>query len=274
LGLGNTKLCLIASAQILKYLLVTQKGFMPHLTIPYYYNINDYLLMGPQTIKNLEIFDGSRNQNKPFSLLSVLDMTNTPMGGRLLRKWLRQPLINIGALNCRQDCVEVLTKNSLNRTKLTSLLKSVADLERLVNRIRISKITHRELLTFNKSLSLIPDIKHILDFAKQTSLYNVLNDIESAEQIHDLIEKAINSDIESTKGGIGIIKNGFSVELDAVMSGFDNSIEYIATLERSEKIKTGIKSLKIGFNRVFGYYIEVSKSNLQMVPDHYIRKQT
>ena len=274
LGLGNTKLCLTACAQILKYLLETQKEFMPNLSIPYYYNINDYLLMGPQTIKNLEIFDGSRNQNSLFSLSSILDVTKTPMGGRLLRKWLRQPLINIEELNRRLDCVEVLIKNSLSRTKLTSLLKSVADLERLINRIRISKITHRELLNFNKSLGFIPDIKNILHFAKETPLLNLLNEIQSAKEIHNLIGEAINSDIESIKAGVGIIKTGFCVELDEVRSGFEQSIDYIAKLERTEKTKTGIKSLKIGFNRVFGYFIEISRSNLKMVPDNYIRKQT
>jgi len=221
-----------------------------------------------QTQRNLELFHTGHSGTAGGSLLSSLDLTRTAMGGRLLRRWLGQPLLDIKKLNRRQDAIAWFADNTLPRSRVISILGEVADCERLINRIKSGIAIPRELTALRRSLEIIPKLAEVI-----APLGWLESELKPCPDVVDLISQAIVDSPGSLDQG-GVIRQGFSEELDNIRKSSKNAKQYLADLERTERQKTGIKSLKVGFNRVFGYYIEVSNPNLAQVPQEYIRKQT
>jgi DNA mismatch repair protein MutS len=274
-GCAHLPLAVRAAGAVVHYVEETQKSVLGQLNSLSTYSTDSFMALDVQTQRNLELFRGARSGTDEGSLLSVIDLTVTPMGGRLLRKWLGQPLLDVVALNRRQDAIGWFVERSLERKKIISMMGGVADLERLVNRISGEVAIPRELVTLRRSLEAVPKLREIIESDGEDSAIDWLKeDIRPCPEVVDLIAGAIVDEPSSSLGEGGVIRPGFSEELDSLRLASGNAKKYLANLELQEREKTGIKSLKIGFNNVFGYYIEVSKANLRQVPEHYIRKQT
>jgi DNA mismatch repair protein MutS len=267
-GCAHLPLAIRAAGAILQYLQDTQKNVLGQLSGFTTYSTETYMALDAQTQRNLELFQSSRYGEAAGSLLSVIDLTRTAMGGRLLKKWLGQPLLDIKELVVRQDGIEWFVSNSLSRNQTISLLGNIADLERLINRVKSHIALPRELISLQRSLELIPEIK------KAVNNENLAAGIKPYPDVVAVITKAIEEEPSSALGEGGVIRTGFSGELDNLRSSSKNARQYLANLEKQEREKSGIKSLKVGYNKVFGYYIEISQSNLSQVPAEYIRKQT
>jgi DNA mismatch repair protein MutS len=267
-GCGQLPLAMRAAGAVIHYLGETQKGVLGQLTHLTTYATDAFMALDVQTQRNLELFQAGRYGTAAGSLLSSLDLTRTAMGGRLLRRWLGQPLLDVNELNNRQDAIAWFANNTLPRSQAISSLGEVADIERLVNRIKGGIAIPRELIALRRSLEIIPKLIEVLE-----PVAWLKNNLKPCPEVVDLVSQAI----VDSPGGLdqgGVIRSGFSEELDNLRNSSKNAKQYLADLERSEREKTGIKSLKVGFNKVFGYYIEVSKPNLAQVPQEYIRKQT
>jgi DNA mismatch repair protein MutS len=267
-GCGHLPLALRAAGAVIHYLGETQKGVLGQLAHLTTYTTDAFMALDVQTQRNLELFQAGRYGTAAGSLLSSLDLTSTAMGGRLLRRWLGQPLLDVNELNNRQDTIAWFADNTLKRSQTVSLLGEVADIERLINRIKGGIAIPRELIALRRSLEIVPKLIEVLKTAGWLK-----NDLNPCPEVVNLILQAIVDSPGSLDQG-GVIRPGFSEELDNLRSSAKNAKQYLADLERTEREKTGIKSLKVGFNKVFGYYIEVSKPNLAQVPPEYIRKQT
>lgn len=259
LGLSRMPLAIRAAAAIISYVERTQKGAvrLSRLTT---YSPSDFMVLDATTCRHLEIFQSLRSGQ---TLFSVLDATQTPMGGRLLRKWLSQPLLDIEEIERRLDSIEFLVKQPFIRARVIALLKEMPDLERLLRRIQSKLASPREVITLGRGLARIPELKQLLAPAPE----QLSRDLKPCPEVVDLIFRAVSENE-------GVIKPGFSPELDELKTASRKAKDYLANLERQERERTGIKSLKVGYNQVFGYYIEVTKPNLHLVPPHYIRKQT
>jgi len=268
-GCGHLPLAIRAAGSIIHYIQETQKGVLGQLTRLTTYSPSSFMALDVSTQSNLELFH-SRSVTG-VSLLSIIDLTKTAVGGRLLKRWLGQPLLDITELVKRQDAISWFYNNTLARNQTISLLGEVADLERLINRVRGGIATPRELVTLRRSLEAIPRMRQILD---DSPIDWLKDELKPRQDVVDLISEAIADEPPSSLGEGNVIRQGFSDELDKLRLTTKNAKQYLANLERQEREKTGIKSLKVGFNKVFGYYIEVSKSNLSQVPQDYIRKQT
>ena len=275
-GCGHLPLAICAAGAILAYIKETQPAVLGHLTALSTYSTESFMALDYQTQKNLELFQSSRLGTAEGSLLSVIDMTRTPMGSRLLKRWLGQPLLDITELVKRQDAIAWFLSNSAVRKQAISSLSKLADIERLINRVRSNLSTPRELLSLKHSLKSIPSLMEILDAknGNEKSINWLKKGLKPRDDVVDLLTEALEDPITAPLGEGKVIKTGFSDELDKLRAVDSNAKQYLANLERQERENTGIKSLKIGYNRVFGYYIEVSKSNLKQVPQHYLRKQT
>lgn len=290
-GLDRKPLAVRAAGAALQYLTDTQRGALNHLTHIVTYSTNNFMTLDAATRRNLELVQTLRTSSVKGSLLGVLDLTVTPMGARLLRHWLHQPLLDLEALNQRLDAVEALATSAPIRAELRADLKSVTDLERLSNRVTQGIIRPRELLALRESLEAIPPLKKALAGLSQDTeepdalasagdgdlslLTGTLQaELDPCPEVIELISQAISDDPPATSTSLGIIRRGFSAELDNILVAARDAKDWIANLEQTERQRTGVKNLKVGFNKVFGYYIEVSKSNLDAVPDEYIRKQT
>jgi len=271
-GCAHLPLAIGAAGAIIHYIQETQKGVLGQLTRLTTYSTDSFMALDVQTQRNLELFQGSRFGTTSGSLLSIIDLTKTAMGGRLLKRWLGQPLLDITELVRRQDAIGWFSDNTLARNQTTSLLGDTADLERLINRVRSNMATPRELISLKHSLEVIPKLIGVIEAGEGIAWLK--DELKPRQDVVDLITEAIVETPPSGLGEGGVIKPGFSEELDKLRLTTKNAKQYLANLERQEREKTGIKSLKVGYNRVFGYYIEVSKSNLPQVPQHYIRKQT
>jgi len=270
-GCANLPLAIKAAGAIIHYIQETQKAVLGQLMQLATYSTGSFMALDVQTQRNLELFRGSHSGTVAGSLLSVIDLTRTAMGGRLLKRWLGQPLLDITELVKRQDAVSWFHTNTLARNQVISLLGEVADLERLVNRVRSNIALPRELVTLRRSLERIPRLKELLE--DDGSIEWLKDGLKPCPHLVELISQAIEEQPVSLDEG-NVVKPGFSEELDKLRLASKNAKQYLANLERQERERTGIKSLKLGFNKVFGYYIEVSKSNLAQVPEDYIRKQT
>ncbi len=269
-GLKNQPLAISAVGAILSYLQQTQYDATEQLTRLKSYDSRDFMLLDNKTLRSLEIFESSSG----LSLLSLIDRTKTPMGGRLLRRWLRQPLLDTAEIFRRQEFIAWIFENKRERDLLSSTLSDVKDLERLSGRAKAHYISAYELRAFGKSLELIPKIKEIL---RQDTLRfgKLLAELPNCERVANLIEASISEELPAKHTDqVGIIKKGFSVELDDLREKLSEGKGFLADLEKRERKRTGIKSLRVGFNKVFGYYIEVTKPNLHLVPNDYTRKQT
>ncbi|MDD5038035.1 MAG: DNA mismatch repair protein MutS, partial [Dehalococcoidales bacterium] len=274
-GCAHLPLAIRAAGAIIHYIQETQKGALGQLTRLSTYSTDAFMALDEQTQSNLELFRSSRYGTVDGSLLSIIDLTKTAMGSRLLKRWLGQPLLDINELVKRQDAIGWFGSNTLARNQMIVLLGKMADLERVINRVRGNLAIPRELVALRHSLEVIPKIMEIIDTGGSNNLLNWLKDkLKPRPDIVDLIGQALADEPSSSLGEGNVIRKGFSEELDNLRLASQNARQYLANLERQEQAKTGIKSLKVGYNKVFGYYIEVSNPNLPQVPPHYIRKQT
>ena len=274
-GCERLPLAIRAAGAIVDYLGRNQKAALAQLTSLHTYSTASYMVLDPQTRRNLELFEGGRWGAKTWSLFSMLDGTRTSMGGRLLRRWLGQPLLDIEELFRRQEAVAWFHRSALRRGRVTSVLELVSDVERLINRVRGYTASPRDLLALGNSLKAASGFKEILMEDEDAPQVAWLGDeFRDNEEVVRLVGRAIADDPPASVGEGRVIRKGFSTDLDALRSSSHGAQEYIAGLERKERERTGIKSLKVGYNKVFGYYIEVSRSNLPKVPQEYMRRQT
>ena len=274
-GCDTQPLAIRSAGAIVSYLANNQRAALGQVRSLYTYNTSSYMVLDPQTRRNLELFEGGRWGSASLSLLNVIDRTKTSMGGRLLRRWLGQPLLDLEEIVQRQTAVSWFHRSSLRRERVVALLESVSDMERLINRIHGHTAAPRDLLGLTSSLEAAPQIRVVLQEDEDASQVSILADeIKDNREVVQLVRSSINDDPPPSVGDGKVIRSGFSEELDTVRDGATDAKAYIAKLEHTERERTGIKSLKVGYNRVFGYYIEVSKSGLDRVPEEYIRRQT
>ncbi|HEY0459645.1 MAG TPA: DNA mismatch repair protein MutS [Pyrinomonadaceae bacterium] len=269
-GLENSPLAVSAAGAIISYLKDTQFGTIDQLNRLTSYDFSEFMLLDGNTLRSLEVFQSTAGA----SLVSVIDRTKTPMGGRLLRRWLRQPLLDTTEIYRRQEHLAWFKENAAERNAIREILSQIKDLERISSRAKANYISAYELRAFGKSLELIPPLKQILK-KDAVRFGQLLAHLPACEKIAKLIDSAISEELPTRHfEQVGIIKKGFSEELDKLRESLQTGKDFLAALERRERERTGIKSLKVGFNKVFGYYIEVTKSNLHLIPSDYSRKQT
>ncbi|WP_050607491.1 DNA mismatch repair protein MutS [Clostridium niameyense] len=264
-----------SSNGLISYIFDTQKSILSNINELQYYSIVDYLTIDINSRRNLEITENMREKTKKGSLLWVLDRTNTAMGGRQLRKWIEQPLINKKAIENRLDSVDELLGRLSIHEDLKECLKDIYDIERIVGKVASKSVNAKELISLKNSIGKVPSIKSIITNFKSNLFKKMHNSIDTLEDIYKLLDKSIidNPSISVKEGNI--IKEGFNEEVDSLRFAKTNGKKWIASLEQQEKEATGIKSLKVSYNKVFGYFIEVTKANLNLVPEgRYIRKQT
>ena len=274
-GCDRLPLAVRAAGAVIDYLVATRRDSLGQITSLHTYSTSSYMTLDTQTRRSLELFESGRWGESGASLFSVLDRTKTAMGGRLLRRWIGQPLLDLGELRERQDAVSWAHRSALRRERVAMLLEDVADLERLVNRVRGLSASPRDLVSIATSLEAAPKIREVLCEDDDSKLVGgVARKIADNREVSDLVRAAIDDDPAPAPGDGRVIRTGFSPELDELRGASRTAQDYIAGLERTERERTGVKSLKVGYNRVFGYYIEISKPNLSHVPDNYVRRQT
>jgi DNA mismatch repair protein MutS len=272
-GCAHLPLAVGAAGAIIRYLQENQKAALGQLDQLTTYSTQSFMVLDAHTRHNLELFSSARWGASSGSLLSIIDLTETAMGGRLLKKWLGQPLLDIKELTSRQEAVAWFHDNTMVRHKVMSLMGDIADLERLVNRVRGGIATPRDLVALRYSLDKLAEAKAEIEGNEGFPGW-LSSELKPCPDVVRLIEQAIVDEPGASLERGGVIRPGFSQELDEIRQAASEAKRYLANLERQERERTGIKSLKVGYNRVFGYYIEVSKSNLNSVPENYIRKQT
>ena len=256
------------------YLLDTQKNNLDHINKLIIYKTTKYMALDINARRNLEITEKLRDKSKKGTLLWVLDKSSTAMGGRLIRRWLNNPLLDVKQINKRLDAVQELKDNVILRGDLIDLLKKVYDIERLAGKISYGSANGRDLISLKNSAQQLPEIKKVLSNAKSELLSELHSELDVLKDVYSLINKTIVEEPPIAIKEGGLIKKGYDKEIDQLKEATTNGKNWIVKLEVEEREKTGIKGLKVGFNKVFGYYIEVTKSNLSLVPDRYIRKQT
>lgn len=264
----------IAAGMLLKYLITTQKRKLPHLTEIKAYSPKTFMVLDSIARRNLEISKSLRDGDKKGSLLGVLDATKTAMGGRKLKNWLEQPLININKIEDRLDAVEELVNSLLLRDELAGALKNIYDLERLVARASYGSANGRDLMALLGSLARLPLVYDALAKCNSQLLKNIYDNFDTLADLRQLLGTALAENPPISLRDGGLIKDGFHQEVDQLRTAARDGKRWLAGLEAREKEKTGIKSLKVGFNKVFGYYLEVTRANLGMVPEYYQRRQT
>ena len=269
------KTLIIASINALvEYIEETQKTSLDHINKITIYNLSKYMALDINARRNLELTEKMRDKSKKGTLLWVLDKTSTSMGGRLLRRWLNDPLIDVKEINTRLNAVKELKDDLMLRGEITENLKKVYDIERLAGKMAYGNANARDMVTLKNSLMKLPEVKQILTNCKTELLKELYENLDELQDIYQLIETSIVDDPPMTIKDGGIIKLGYDEEIDKLKTAQTEGKNWLIALEAEEKEKTGIKNLKIGFNKVFGYFIEVTKSNLDQVPERYIRKQT
>ena len=284
-GCENLPLAVRSAGAIVDYMAATQKTGNIQLANLTIYSIADYMSLDNQTRRNLELFHGGRSDSKQFSLLATLDQTKTPMGGRLLRQWLGQPLLDLEKLDQRLDAVGYFFENGFRRASTIQLLSQIPDLERIQGRVNGGTVAPRELKALQLGLETVPSLAKQLVIPSTESPKQGENEqagpmdwlaqqLAPLPDVVSLVEEAITADPAGSVGEGNVIREGFSAELDELKRGSRDARGFIAGLEQKERERTGIKGLKVGYNQVFGYYIEVSKAALSQVPQDYIRRQT
>ena len=273
-NLSDKKLAIYAINALLKYLEDTQKTSLDHINTIKIYNTTRYMALDINARRNLEITEKMRDKSKKGTLLWVLDKTSTSMGGRLLRRWLNDPLIDRKEINDRLDAVEELKDSIILRGDVVEALKKVYDIERLAGKISYGNANGRDMISLKNSVKQLPEIKKVLSATGAGLLKEIYENIDTLDDIYEIIEKSIVDEPPIGVKDGGIIKIGYDPEIDKLKLATTEGKKWILELEAKEREQTGIKGLKVGFNKVFGYFIEVTKSNLSMVPDRYVRKQT
>jgi len=263
-----------AAGALLSYLLDTQKNSLAHLTRLNYYDISACLVLDAATRRNLELVRGNFSGQKSDSLLGVLDLTETAMGGRLLAAWVQQPLVDQAQIEARLDAVEALAGDIFLRTDLRQRLKGIYDLERILGRVAYGSANPRDLLALAGSLALVAELKELLAPHAGSLLKTLAQELNPESELQQELTRALEPEAPASPTEGGVIARGYNPEADRLRDARLNGRRWIAELEAEEKQKTGIKSLKVGYNKVFGYYLEVSKANLSLVPAYFIRKQT
>ena len=274
LKIDNKIYSILSISKLIDYLYTTQKNSLDHINNLVYYQANDYMIMDINTRINLEMHETIMSKSKKGALIHTLDKTSTAMGGRLLKNWLEQPLLSIDRINYRLDMVEYFYDNFIFMDQVSDELKSIYDIERLSSRISNGNCNARDLVSLKSSLSTLPNLKRLLGNSSDDSLKELGSEMDSLEDIFELIELSIEDNPPMTIKDGGLIRTGYNKELDYAKESSIKGKEWLANLEFEEKKKTGIKNLKIGFNKVVGYYFDVTKSNIPLVPDYFIRKQT
>ncbi len=259
---------------LIEYLNQTQMTSLNHINKISIYNISKYMSLDISARRNLEITEKMRDKSKKGTLLWVLDKTSTSMGGRQLRRWLNDPLIDVNEINKRLNAVKELKEDIILRGDIIDNLKKVYDIERLAGKMAYGNANARDMITLKNSVSKLPYIKKVLENTKSPLLQELYINLDELIDIYELIEKSIVEDPPMTIKDGGIIKLGYDEEIDKLKTATTEGKNWILKLEAEEREKTGIKALKVGFNKVFGYYIEVTKSYLDQVPERFIRKQT
>jgi DNA mismatch repair protein MutS len=282
LGLAGQTLATTAAGVVLSYLHENQRALLGHISRVSYYRPGRFMAIDANTRRNLELYQGLRRDTDSLTLLSVLDQTKTAMGARLLRRWLGQPLLDVATISERQDGVHLFFDSAVRRGRTAALLAKMPDLERLAARVSAAAeaspgtTTPRDLVSLRRGLESIPELREAIDHdpasagGKRGVFEDLIGDLRPCGEAAELIAAAIGDDPQEGS----VIRTGFSEELDRVRTTARDARQFLAELERRERERTGVKSLKVGYNKVFGYYIEMSKANLQAVPDDYQRRQT
>ena len=273
-NLAEKKLAVSSINALVQYIEDTQKTSLDHINKITIYNLSKYMALDINARRNLEITEKMRDKSKKGTLLWVLDKTSTSMGGRLLRRWLNDPLVDVDEINRRLNAVKELKDDIILRGEVIENLKKVYDIERLAGKMAYGNANARDMVTLKNSLFKLPEVKQILKNCKSDLLKGLYEKLDELQDIYQLIEKSIVEDPPMTIKDGGIIKLGYDEEIDKLKTAQTEGKTWLVQLEAEEKEKTGIKNLKIGFNKVFGYFIEVTKSYLDQVPDRFIRKQT
>ncbi|MBI3169281.1 MAG: DNA mismatch repair protein MutS [Chloroflexi bacterium] len=267
-GLKVNSLSVRAAGAIIQYLKETQPDALNLLNSLRSYSLNEFMTLDASTRRNLELDETLRGERKG-SLLGTLDATVTPMGKRMIHQWVSQPLLNVERIGKRQNGVEYFVQNGMVRAELRGALKPIADLERLINRVIAGQAQPRDLMAMRATFAELPKVKQVISKQKSVS-----RDWSACEEQLSILQNAIDDDPPATLQNTGVIRSGYSAELDGVIDASKHAREWIANLESVEREKTGIKTLKVGYNKVFGYYIEISRGAADKAPEHYIRKQT
>ena len=274
LGLEEHRNAVCAAGALMRYLTETQKNGLDHMTSLRFAEDGRTMLLDPNTRRNLELTESLRGRTRKGTLLGLLDKTATAMGGRLLRSWIEQPLLDAGDIRRRHDAVEELSGQPVLNLSLKEELAGVYDMERLLSKVAYRTLNARDCLALGASLKRIPGIRDLLSEVKSGELSSAREELDGLPELTDLLERAIHPEapVVITEGGI--IRDGYSAELDGYREAQTNGRQWILDMEAREREATGIKNLRIQYNRVFGYYIEVTKSYIHLVPDRYTRKQT
>ena len=274
-GCDEMPLATCAAGAVVHYLRENQKAALGHVSALSTYNPTRFMLLDAQTRRNLELFGGSRDGDRRNSLLSVLDLTRTALGARLLRRWLGQPLLDVDAIRERQDGVAWFHESAVRRGATGEALAKMPDFERLLSRISSGMALPREVVALRSGLELVPALRGVLSEGKGCDAVDaMLSGLDPCEEVATLIAQALEDEPANDPQDGGVVRGGFAPELDELRSIARDVRRYLAELEAAERARTGIKTLKVGYNRVFGYYIEISRANLSLVPDDYQRRQT
>lgn len=271
-GLSDQQDAVAAAGAVLQYLRTTQRRSLDQIAAIQSYSTSSYMVLDQFTRRNLELVETIRQGKMRGSLLGILDRTLTAMGKRLLRKWVNQPLLEIRRLNARLDAVAALAGTDLLRDELAAALKQVGDIERLINLVMARKANPRDLIALKDALALVPRLKDLI--ADSSSLSAIAARLDSCDAVVELVGAAIDADAPATFSAIGVIRAGYNSELDAIVNASQAARDWIANLESQERQRTGIGSIKVSYNKVFGYYIEVTNAHADKVPEDYLRKQT
>ena len=274
LGIDNYDVGTNAAGALMQYLTETQKNSLSHLTQIIPYSTNKFMILDTSTRRNLELCETLREKQKRGSLLWVLDKTKTAMGARMLRSYIEQPLIDKESIIKRQKAIEELNKSLITRDELREYLSPIYDLERRISKVAYKSANPRDLIALLNSLKMLPHIKTVIQDFKSPLFKEITEDLDVLDDITSLIDNSINEDPPINIKEGGIIKEGYNEEVDRLRKAKTEGKTWLAELETKEKEKTGIKGLKIKYNKVFGYYLDVTNSYKDLVPDYYVRKQT
>ena len=279
-GCEGQPLAVRAAGAIIQYLRETQMQGLAQITGLTTYSTSAFMALDAATRRNLEITETIRGPHGAAqgALLGVLDATRTPMGARLLRAWLSQPLLDRKQIETRLERVSAFAQDTLARESAAAALKSLPDLERQTTRVVSGAATPRDVLAIRRALEAIPALRTAVESARggeeALSLSALLSELDPCDDVSALIAQSINDDVPTLLSSGGVIRSGFSAELDGILIASRDAKTWVANLEKTERERTGIKSLKVGYNKVFGYYLEITHANAEAVPEDYIRKQT